>query len=172
FAQSDTLRLTIPEAENIFLQHNLSLIAAQYDVDATTALIRQAKLWDNPVLLTDQNLYDGKFFSHTKDPSRNTGGQIYLQVQELIRTAGKIRKLSDLARANAAISSLQFDQVMHNLRYTLHTDLYQSAELISVIELDEQENSHLAKLLTAMKAQLDAGNISQKDFLRVEALQV
>ena len=46
----DTLRLTIPKAEELFLKNNLSLLAAQYNVSAADALIQQAKAWDNPVL--------------------------------------------------------------------------------------------------------------------------
>ena len=68
-AQTDTVKLSLPEAEKIFLQKNLSLLAAKYNIDANQALVQQAKLWDNPVLSTDQNIYDGKkgdgqFFRH------------------------------------------------------------------------------------------------------------
>jgi outer membrane protein, heavy metal efflux system len=171
FAQTDTLSLSFEEAEKTFLQNNLSLVALKYNVDASTALIKQAKLWDNPVLLTDQTLYDGKFFRHSKLSNGTQGGQIYVQVQQLIKTAGKIRKLSNLATTNAQITELQFEQVMHNLRYTLRNDLYQTSQLLFSIELYEKENEQLKKLLSAMNAQLQAGNISQKDFLRIQALQ-
>jgi cobalt-zinc-cadmium efflux system outer membrane protein len=170
-AQSDTLSLSFEEAEKIFLQKNLSLVASRYNVDATTALIKQAKLWDNPVLLTDQNLYDGKFFRHSELPDGAQGGEIYVQVQQLIRTAGKIRKLATLATTNSQISELQFEQVMHNLRYTLRNDLYQANQLLFSIDLYEKENEQLKKLFAAMNALLKAGNISQKDFLRIQSLQ-
>ena len=170
-AQTDTLRLSLPDAEKTFLQNNLQLIAAQYNIDATTALIRQARLWDNPTLLTDQNLYDGKFFRHTQSPGI-ANGQVYLQVQELIRTAGKIRKLTAVASANSRIASLQFEQVLHNLRFTLRNDYFLTAQLLSSLSLSNEEATQLNKLLTAMKAQLQAGNISQKDLLRIQALQL
>lgn len=169
---SDTLQMTFPEAEKTFLQNNLLLIASRYNVDANTALIRQAKLWDNPVLLTDQNLYDGKFFRHTKTPTGENVGELYFQVQELIRTAGKIRKLTNMATTNAKISELQFDQVMHNLRFTLRNDFFQTNQLLSSIQLYEREKAQMDILLKGMQAQLQAGNVSQKDFLRIQALQV
>lgn len=168
----DTLKLTLTEAESQFLQKNLILLSGKYNVDASTALIKQAKLWDNPVLLTDQNLYDGKFFRHSKFPDGHPAGEIYVQVQQLIKTAGKTRKLSTLAATNAQISELQFEQVVHNLRYTLRTDLYQSNQLVLSISLYEKEKEQLKKLLTGMNGQLQAGNISQKDFLRIQALNV
>lgn len=170
-AQTDTLSLSFEEAEKTFLQNNLSLLASKYNIDASTALIKQAKLWDNPVLLTDQTLYDGKFFRHSKLANGTQAGEIYVQAQQLIRTAGKIKKLSTLAATNAHISELQFEQVMHNLRYTLRNDLYQSRQLFLSIQLYEKENEQLKRLLAAMNAQLQAGNISVKDFLRIQSLQ-
>src|SRR5258708_5932494 len=88
----DTTRLSLQEAESIFLQKNLNLLAAKYNIDINKALIEQAKLWDNPVLSTDENIYDGakgdgKFFVHN-----STRGQIFIQVTQLIKTAGKRTK--------------------------------------------------------------------------------
>lgn len=170
-AQTDTLSLSVEEAEKNFLQNNLLLLASKYNVDASAALIRQAKLLDNPLLITDQTLYDGKFFRHSKQSNGLPAGQVYVQVQQIIRTAGKIKKLTEIAGTNAQISQLQFDQVMLNLRYTLKNDLYLSNQFLLSIQLYEKENEQLKKLLAAMNAQLQAGNISQKDFLRIQSLQ-
>src|SRR3978361_1985276 len=78
----DTVLLTFKDAEKIFLQNNLSLLANKYNIDVNKALIKQARLWDNPVLSTDQNVYDGKFFQHNAN-----AGQVYIQVMQLIKTA-------------------------------------------------------------------------------------
>ncbi|MBD0367902.1 MAG: TolC family protein, partial [Flavisolibacter sp.] len=170
---NDTLQLSLGDAEKLFLQKNLLLLAAHYNVDATQALIRQARLWDNPTLITDQNLYDGRFFRHSKLPGSNEpNGQIYIQVQQLIRTGGKISKLTDMASTNARISELQLEALIHNLRYTVRTDFYHLAQLHSALTLYEQEGTQISKLLYAMQAQLKAGNIAQKDFLRIQALQL
>ena len=79
-AQADTLSLSVDEAEK-----NLLLLASKYNVDASVALIRQAKFLDNPLLLTDQTLYDGKFFRHSKQSNGLPAGQVYVQVQQIIR---------------------------------------------------------------------------------------
>ena len=74
-AQSpDSVQITLADAEHLFLQKNLSLLAQQYNIDISKALVQQAKYWDNPVLNTDQNIYDGKFFRHNKE-----FGQVYIQ---------------------------------------------------------------------------------------------
>jgi len=77
---TDTISLTLPAAEKIFLEKNLALIAQQYNVDINKALSQQARYWDNPVLNTDQNIYDGKFFRHNSDY-----GQIFIQIQQVIK---------------------------------------------------------------------------------------
>src|ERR1700730_137603 len=115
--RSDTLTLNIQEAEATFLKRNLSLIAKHYDIEMNRAFTLQARYWDNPVLNTDQTLYDGKFFRHN-----DQYGQVYIQLQELIRTAGKRSKLIQLARDNVLTAEQQFNELMRNLRYLLQTD--------------------------------------------------
>ncbi len=167
---ADTLRLTLPQAEQQFLQKNLTLLAGHFNVDANKALIDQAKLWDNPVLVTDQNIYaDGKFFSHGKTVNGQPNGQVFVQVQQLIKTAGKRSKQVDLATTSAAISELQLQDVIRNLKYQLRSDYYSVAQLLSIQNIYQQELKELTTLLTGMEAQLKAGNIAQKDYLRIEA---
>ncbi|HOA36874.1 MAG TPA: TolC family protein [Flavihumibacter sp.] len=161
----DTLHLSVPEAEKLFLQRNLDLLAAKYNVDANKALIQQAKLWDNPVLNTDQNIYDGKFFRHN-----NTYGQVFVQVQQLIRTAGKRSKLAQLATDNTAIAQAQFDDVVRSLHYTLLSDMIEVGHLGKIISLYSKQIVEVDKLVTGMEQVYQLGNISLKDNLRLKAL--
>lgn len=166
-AQADTLRVTVAESENIFLQNNLSLLAAKYNIDANRALIRQAKLWDNPFISTDQNIYDqqGGFFKHDQ-----TNGQVYVQVMQLIKTAGKRNKLAQLAMDNTTISIEQFDDLLRTLRYTLLSDLYEIEHQLKIRRVYNTETNELKTLVTGMDAQLRSGNISIKDNIRIKAL--
>ncbi len=166
----DTLRITLPEAEKIFLQKNLSLLAAKYNIDANKALIQQAKLWDNPMLNTDQNVYDGakgdgKFFAHTANR-----GTFYVQLTQLIRTAGKRNKLAQLATDNTALASEQFDDVMRNLRYALRNDLLEINHQLKIKKVYDGEITELKTLITGMDAELKAGNVALKDNMRLKAL--
>ena len=163
----DTLSLTTQDAEKSFLQNNLSLLAAKYNIDANRALIRQAKLWDNPVLSTDQNIYDqqGGFFKHD-----NNSGQVYIQVMELIKTAGKRNKLAQLAQDNTTLSSEQFDDFLRTLRYTLFSDLFEIDHQLKLKRVYDSEIRQLQKLVAGMDEQLKGGNVSIKDNMRVKAL--
>jgi outer membrane protein, heavy metal efflux system len=160
----DTTRLSLPEAGKIFLQKNLSLLAAQYNIDANKALIQQARLWDNPYLVTDQNIYDGKFFRHTSD-----NGQIYIQVQQLIRTAGKIKKQTQLATDNAVLAQEQFDELLRSLQYVLRSDFIETNHLLELKKVYGIEIAQVDNLVRGMEEVYKVGNISLKDYMRLKA---
>ena len=161
----DTLQLSFQDAEKVFLQNNLSLLANKYNIDVNRALIRQAKLWDNPVISTDQNIYDGKFFQHNAN-----AGQVYVQVMQLIKTAGKRNKAAQIAADNTTVSQQQFDDLLRTLRYTLHNDLLEVSHLLKIKRVYSGEISEVNKLSKGMDLLLQAGNVSVKDNLRIKAL--
>lgn len=161
----DSIQITLPDAERIFLQKNLSLLAQQYNVDISKALVQQAKYWDNPILNTDQNIYDGKFFRHNKE-----FGQVYIQLQQLIKTAGKRNKQIKLANDDVLNAQQQFNDLMRNLRFVLRNDFSTLNLQFKTWRMYSSELASLEKLAVGMDAQLQAGNISQKDNIRVKAL--
>ena len=169
--RADTLRLSLPDIEKRFLDSNLLLLASHYNVAAQKALIEQAKLWDNPVLNTDQVIAAaGKFFPYGKQPDGSYSGQYFIQVQQLIKTAGKRGKLIKIATTNARLSELQLQDVLRNLRYQLRINYYSIIQQLGTKAIYESQLHQLNRLLNGMQAQLDAGNIAQKDYLRIQAL--
>ncbi len=169
----DTLRLGLQDMEKRFLDSNLVLLAGHYNVDAQKALIQQARLWDNPVLNTDQVIAaNGKFFPYGKNADGSFSGQYYIQVQQLIKTAGKRSKLVDLATTNTKLSELQLQDVLRNLRYQLRIDYYTVIQQLDTRAIYIEQLAQLNKLLSGMNAQLTAGNIAQKDYLRIQALLI
>jgi cobalt-zinc-cadmium efflux system outer membrane protein len=165
-AQSpDSVAITLQNAEKLFLQNNLSLLAQHYNIDINKALVQQAKYWDNPVLVTDQNIYDGKFFRHNSD-----FGQIYLALQQEIKTAGKRNKLIKIANDEVLSAEQQFNDLMRNLRFMLRNDFNTLHLQFKTLQIYQTEILSLQKLASGMDAQLLAGNISQKDNMRIKAL--
>jgi cobalt-zinc-cadmium efflux system outer membrane protein len=167
--KTDTLYLKLPDAEKIFLQRNLSLLSARYDIDINSAYKLQARYWDNPVLSTDQNLYDGKFFRH-KTENGQQYGQVYVALQQLILTAGKRNKLLRLANDNVLTAEQQFNDLLRNLKYLLSTDFNTLNQLWLTDSVYKNEIDAMQRLSAAMNEQLNVGNISQKDNIRVKAL--
>ena len=171
-AAQDTLQLTLPKAEETFLKNNLSLLAAQYNINANEALIQQAKAWDNPILNTEQNLYDGKFFRHAKGTNSipQDGGEVYLNLQQVIRTAGKRGLQVQLAQDATKSAGAQFGELMRNLHYVLVTDVNNLSLLQATQTLLETEIGHMQKLSAGMSEMLKVGDISLKDDVRIKSL--
>lgn len=69
-----------------FLKQNLSLIAARYDMDIAQAQVLQARLFENPVISLEQNVYNrlnGKYFDMGKD------GESGVEIEQVISIAGQ-----------------------------------------------------------------------------------
>jgi len=171
--QTDTTIISLQQAEKIFLDSNLSILAAHYNVDATSALAMQAAFWDNPVLNTDQVISaNNNFLPYKTLPDGSPGAQYYFEIDQLIKTAGKRGKLIAAAQTNIEISKLQLQDVIRKLRSQLHIDYYTITRQLNSYDFYKQQEAQLNILINAMKGQLDAGNISQKDFLQMQSLDV
>lgn len=169
-AQTDTLRLNYQDAEKQFVQNNLALLAQKYNVDAQNALIKQAKLWDNPELSTDQNIWDAgskKFFYHNAAQSQ---GQVYVQLSQVFTTAGKRGKQVQVAKDNAQVQEAEFNDLMRNMRYNLQLDFAQLATLVEQGKVYQTEINSASNLVNAIQKSYDVGNTSMKDLLRLKAM--
>lgn len=165
--QTDTLNLDFHEAEKRFLVNNFSLIAQKYNVDATKALVKQAKLWDNPQLSTDQNLYvkGAGFFNHS-----DGNGQVYAQINQLFKTAGKRGKQIKLAQDDANIQTAQFNDLLRNLHYNMELDFAQLNNLLEQNNIIKYEINSANNLVNAISKAYGVGNSSLRDVVRLQAL--
>lgn len=167
---ADTLQITLPEAEQIVLANNLSIAAAKYGIDINKAYLLQAKLWDNPNLTVTQNIYDGHWLKHGKENGEFTG-QWYVQVEQIIRTAGKRSKLANIASTSVTQSEIQFQDLLRSLRFAIRNNFYQLSALLTTRNTYTSELIHISQLLKGMSQQYNSGNISQKEYLRLQALE-
>ena len=165
--QTDTLILKFQDAEKRFLVNNFSLIAQRYNVDASKALIQQARLWDNPALSTDQNLYSRGlgFFNHS-----NGNGQLFAQISQVFLTAGKRGKQIKVAQDDASIQQAQFNDLLRNLRYNMQVDFAQLHNLIEQNRIFQYEITSSNNLVKAISTQYSVGNSSLRDVVRLQAV--
>ncbi|MDJ1484596.1 TolC family protein [Cytophagaceae bacterium YF14B1] len=175
---SDTLTLSLQEAENIFLTKNYLLLAQKYNINIAEANIRQSKLWANPNFFVESNFYNpqtGKFFQYGKNSaadiaaSQYNKGSITLQLQQLIYTAGKRSKLVQLAESNKNLQSLAFEDLLRNLRYQLHSSyasLYFDMQSYTLLRNEEKQQK---SLVNVMQQLLSKGGISAYEVTRLEA---
>jgi len=163
----DTLKLTIHQAEELFVKNNIQLLAQKYSIDSAKANIITARLFDNPELDASSGLYDQatrKFFDYTYN-----NGEVALQLSQLIKTAGKRNKNIQLAKTGVTITEYQFSDLLRTLLYTLRNDFYNIYYLQQTQKVYDVEITSLQKTSTAYADQVTKGNVSQMELLRIQS---
>lgn len=170
FAQSsanDTIKLNINEAEKLFFDKNLSLVAKQYDIDMAKAAVIQAKLISNPTVYFEQLLYNPvnqKYFD--AGPS----GENAFNIQQLIHIAGQRNKLIKFQKINQELAEYQFYDVLRTLKYQLHSSFYNIYFLLQSVKVYNEQLTNLENLVASLGRQMEKGNISRKEVVRIKAL--
>lgn len=166
-AQQVAGTLTLKEAEQRFLERNLSLIAERYNIDMAQAQVLQAKLFENPVISLEQNVYNrlnGKYFDFGKE------GEAVVEIEQVIHLAGQRNKQVRLEKINKEIAEYQFEEVMRTLRQELNEKFVEVYFLSKSIAIYEKEVNSLQALLGGMKIQQEKGNISLMEISRLESV--
>ena len=166
-AQQVAGTLTLKEAEQRFLERNLSLIAERYNIDMVQAQVLQAKLFENPVISLEQNVYNrlnGKYFDFGKE------GEAVVEIEQVIHLAGQRNKQVRLEKINKEIAEYQFEEVMRTLRQELNEKFVEVYFLSKSIAIYEKEVNSLQVLLGGMKIQQEKGNISLMEISRLESM--
>ena len=166
-AQQVAGTLTLKEAEQRFLERNLSLIAERYTIDMAQAQVLQAKLFENPVISLEQNVYNrlnGKYFDFGKE------GEAVVEIEQVIHLAGQRNKQVRLEKINKEIAEYQFEEVMRTLRQELNEKFVEVYFLSKSIAIYEKEVNSLQVLLGGMKIQQEKGNISLMEISRLESM--
>ena len=166
-AQEEVVRLSLDDALERFAACNLSLIAERYQVDMAEAQVTQAKLFENPVISFEQNVYNrnnGKYFDLGKE------GEAVVEIEQLIYIAGQRNKRVRLEKLNKEMAVYQFEEVIRTLRGELKekfVDLYYTRKSLSVYD---REIGYLSTVLDVYKEQNAKGNVSLLEKSRIQAL--
>lgn len=159
--------LTLQEAGRQFFANNLELIAERYNIEMAEAEVIQAKLFENPVISLEQNVYNrlnGKYFDMGKE------GEAVVEIEQLIYIAGQRNKRVRVEKLNKAMAVHQFEEVLRTLKSELNSkfiELYYTEKSLSIYD---KEIEYLQHLLEVMKEQNDKGNISLLEKSRIQAL--
>lgn len=166
-AENQSIKLTLQEAGERFSTNNLELIAERYNIDMAEAEVIQAKLFENPVISLEQNVYNrlnGKYFDMGKE------GEAVVEIEQLIYIAGQRNKRVRVEKLNKEMAVHQFEEVLRTLRSELNSkfiELYYTQKSLSVYD---KEIEYLSQLLEVMKVQSDKGNVSLLERSRIQAL--
>ncbi len=162
-------RLTLQQAEQEFLQRNFRLLAERYRVNASEALVEQAKKWDNP---TVSGTLGFGTLEAVKPFNIGGGGQLEGNVEQIIQLAGKRNKQVQLAKWNASASAAAFTELMRTLRLELRTNFYQLYFLQASEKTLREQLSNLQRILDAYRTADATGSVAHADVIRLQALQV
>lgn len=162
---ADTLRVSIKKADSLFLKNNYALLASALNIDAQKAQVIQAKLYPNPIFTAELNAYDpdNKKAFHID----NTGEKSF-QLEQLILLGGKRKAQMDLAKTNVKIAELEFQQLVSQLKYQLHSSLYLLKQQSILITKYNKQLELLDTIVTAYETQSKKGNIALKDVVRLK----
>lgn len=158
---TDTLKLTLGEAQEKFLKSDLQLIEQRYNINNAEAAAVTARLFPNPNFSFSNGLYASGV---PNAYSEQTYG-----LSQLLITAGKRNKNIQLAKIGVDRARYQFFDFLRTLKLTLHTDFYTVYFQQQSAVIYDKEISSLAKTLAVFKQQYAKGNIAQKEVLRIQS---
>lgn len=163
----DTTKIELAHAEEIFYKNNLQLLAAKFNVSAADAAIIQAKLWSNPNISIEQNIYNQttkRYFDFTST------GNTELQIQQLILLAGKRGKQVQLANYNRDIAELNFTDLLRTLKTQLRTEFYDLYYLQQSLKFYDESIPSLKMAINSVEQVYSKRSILLSEVLRLKSL--
>ena len=163
----DSVRITLGHAEKAFLKNNLQLLAARFQIDAADAQIAQARLWNNPNISFEQNVYNWdtkKYFDVTS--TGNSG----IQLQQLVLLAGKRNKQIHLAELNTQAAQWNLLDLTRTLKYQLRTDFFTLLYLQQSLAFYDESISTLRQTVRSVEAVYASRSILLSEVLRLKSL--
>ncbi len=172
---SDTVKISRKEAEAVFLTTNLDLIAQKLEISQAEARAVQAKYWPNPKLsISEVNLW--RTYDIEEQPAlignwgKNT--QISAEIEQVIQTAGKRRKNIELQKIEVEGEKYELQEVLRELKRTLRNTITEILYNQEQQKIYENQISSIEKLTKSYNSQLNLGNISKAEYMRLKAQEI
>lgn len=174
-AKQDTLVLSRAASEKIFLESNINLIAEKLNIDKQQAMIVQAKVWPNPTLsVTDINLWSNATAEQLPVLWGNYGRtqEVAVGLEQLIYTAGKRKKLIAIEKVKADMVNEYFKDVLRGLKLEFRNNLTQLQLNQLEAAVYKKQLASMQKLLGAYSKQVQMGNVSKSEYVRLKASEL
>jgi len=169
-AQTDTLKLDLKQAEQLFLKNNHELLAGNYQIDQARADLITAKLFDNPELE-----YENLFYNHETRKFLQTSyayGQFATSISQLVKLAGKRDKNIKLAQTGIKLAELEYFDLIRALKFELERSFYKTYYNQQSLQVYQKQIDAAQQLLSAYNLQLQMGNVAQKEVIRIKSLVI
>ena len=171
----DTLKINIEQAENRFLENNLQLLAERYNIDIADAAIVQAKLLNNPTIgVRDVNFWRSNAAEELGISPASFGNRIVfsLELEQMISTAGKRRKLVNLEKVSKEIAIQEFEVLLLGIKTALRSILHETVYLQSYLDIIQAQQETVKSLVEIFKHQTSQGNIAKSELIRLQSSSI
>lgn len=178
FAQNmvlDSIYLSRTEAEALFLEKNLTLLANRLNIDEAEAQIIQAKLWPNPTLTIDEvNLWSNSSAEQMSYITNNWGqhSQISVALEQLILTAGKRKKMIAFEQVNLEMAHRYLEDFLRNVKVEFRNTLTELQYIQKKQKIYKDLLTTIQNLLQGYKRQFEQKNISKSEYFRLKAYEL
>jgi len=171
----EILKISREEAETMFLQNNLQLISEKLNIESQKAEVIQAKLWPNPEFsISEINLWKNSTVEPSPPFFGNFGRnqQIAFELNQLVQTAGKRKKLIALEQVDVSKAEQYFEDLLRGLKLELRNQLTDLQYIQQSIKIHQNLIENISILTNAYQNQLDKGNISKAEYTRLKAKEL
>ena len=168
----DKINITIEEAEKQFLETNLQSLAERCNISIADAAIIQAKVLNNPTIgMSGINFWNPNAAREVEVTPNSFGNRIVFSVEleQLIRTAGKRRKFVDMEKVSKDIAVQEFEAFLLNLKTELKTILHETVYLQSYLNIIKKQQETIENLVQVYKSQTLHGNIAKSELIRLQS---
>lgn len=157
--------LTLAQTEQLFLHHNLELLAAEYDLSIADAKVVQARIWDLPELSFESN-----FMRPGVPDFFNLGPTKTLSLEQLFLLGGKRKHEVALAKSDRELATLQFSQLLQQLQAEVRTLFFTIHFENKKLQNIDEQLVYMKDLLKAYRMQTARGNIALRDQVRLQSI--
>lgn len=166
-ANPDSLHLSLNQAETLFLERNIVLMAEKLQIDVKEAEVRQARLWHNPEIGVEHQIIN----RDRSGPIGFTGtDNTVFEIEQLISTAGKRGRTVQLLELEKSQAKHQFDILLREFKRLLRQEFFQLAYLNRIEGLYQEQIDALERILLSFEEQHEQGNIAQTEIIRIRGL--
>jgi len=155
--------ITISDAVSIFLQQNLQLVAARYDIDIADAEKLTARLRPNPEFSFGSEGTPLDFSGNLVNQQ-----QLSYAISQTVELGGKRRKRIDAANANSDLARAEFQMVLWQLTNDLKKKFYSVLLAESLLKLAKENQQTLEETIKHTTELFQLGEISGLDLKRLE----
>ena len=143
------------------------MLSERYRIDASKAVVLQARLWDNPTLSTEWNAYNPTK-KRVLDVAK--GGEKIISLEQVLVTAGKRSKQVALAIENSQMTEYEFLDLLRTLKFELRSNFFDIYFLQNTLNRYQRQINTIQSTVTAFEEQYEKNNVSLRELLRLKAL--